>query len=145
MILFCLEKVEVVEQYANEFIRSARQLWNVPCVVRYVKARHKQQSKIVRLSKSSVYARDKGQCQYCQKKIKLNVSTLDHVIAKSKGGQMVWENIVLACHACNQKKANKSLEQAGMTLLSIPVCPKESFTPDKNTMPQEWALWIVSA
>ena len=32
--------------------------------------------------------------------------TLDHVILKSKGGVLTWENTVTACRKCNNQKAN---------------------------------------
>ena len=35
---------------------------------------------------------------------------IDHVVPKSKGGSDRVNNLVLACHECNQKKGNQSLE-----------------------------------
>tara|TARA_B110001450_G_C17650382_1_gene493031 strand:- start:2175 stop:2456 length:282 start_codon:yes stop_codon:yes gene_type:complete len=33
--------------------------------------------------------------------------TIDHVVPKSKGGRLTWENTVTACGPCNVKKADK--------------------------------------
>jgi hypothetical protein len=33
--------------------------------------------------------------------------TIDHVIPRTQGGKSSWNNCVLACHECNQKKGSK--------------------------------------
>ena len=38
-------------------------------------------------------------------------ATVDHVIPRTKGGQDVIENVVLACWPCNQSKGNRLLGQ----------------------------------
>ena len=53
--------------------------------------------------------------------------TIDHVIPKSLGGRTVWENVVSACRACNLRKGNKPLEEAGMRLLHRPAKPLSVF------------------
>jgi 5-methylcytosine-specific restriction endonuclease McrA len=61
----------------------------------------------VRFSRSNVYLRDSGRCQYCSAHIDRKVSTLDHVQPVSKGGKTTWENTVTACAPCNANKADK--------------------------------------
>ena len=41
----------------------------------------------------------------------------------SQGGQDRWGNVVTACKRCNNHKAGRTPEQAGMELLAIPFCP----------------------
>jgi 5-methylcytosine-specific restriction endonuclease McrA len=77
-----------------------------------------------KFSRTNVYRRDRNRCQYCGKKFKVADLTLDHVMPKSKGGEMVWENIVLACFPCNSKKDNRTPKQAGMRLIREPFRPK---------------------
>jgi hypothetical protein len=60
----------------------------------------------------------------CGKKFKVAELTLDHVIPRCKGGQMTWTNVVLACVACNQRKGDRTLQQAGMRLIRQPTTPK---------------------
>lgn len=74
-------------------------------------------------SRRNLWLRDKGQCQFCGKKFPSDEMNMDHVIPKSKGGGSTWENIVLSCIPCNQKKDNKTLKEAGMKLLRKPVQP----------------------
>ena len=42
-------------------------------------------------------------CRWCGMKLTFEKATLDHLIPKSKGGKG-GENLVIACHRCNQKK-----------------------------------------
>lgn len=79
----------------------------------------------LQLNKRGLYIRDKGHCAYCNKKISLDEATIDHVTPKDLGGQHTWENTVLSCSPCNNKKANKTPKQANMPLLVAPNRPKE--------------------
>ena len=65
--------------------------------------------------------RDKSTCQYCGSTKHL---TLDHVIPTSKGGKSSWDNVVTACEKCNNRKSDRTPQQAGMTLKTIPKVPK---------------------
>lgn len=76
-------------------------------------------------NKQNIFVRDEYTCQYCGKKhCRL---TLDHIYPKSRGGGYSWENIVAACPECNQKKANRTPEEAGMKLLRRPSRPDNYF------------------
>lgn len=68
-----------------------------------------------------VLTRDGFRCMYCGVKPGIAKLTLDHVMPKSKGGDLHDpENLVSACKPCNNKKANRTPEQAGMPLLRKP-------------------------
>ena len=60
-----------------------------------------------------ILERDEHVCQYCGKK----ANTVDHVVPKSRGGSSSPVNLVAACMPCNQKKADRTPEEAGMPLL----------------------------
>jgi len=77
-----------------------------------------------KFSRTNLYRRDRNQCQYCGKKGKTEDMTMDHVVPKEKGGEATWQNIVLACIPCNQRKKNRTPEQAKMKLLREPRQPK---------------------
>jgi 5-methylcytosine-specific restriction endonuclease McrA len=66
------------------------------------------------LGPRGILKRDDHQCQYegCDHK----GTTVDHVIPKCQGGQSTWQNLVACCLECNQKKAGRTPEQAGMKL-----------------------------
>lgn len=77
----------------------------------------------VRFSRSTLFERDHATCQYCGKRLGRSQLTIDHVVPQSRGGSDTWENLVLACHACNVKKANRTPDEAGMPLLRRPGKP----------------------
>jgi 5-methylcytosine-specific restriction endonuclease McrA len=57
-------------------------------------------------NRRNLYIRDKGVCGYCGAVLRFNESTKDHIYPSSKGGQDKWDNVVLACKECNQKKGH---------------------------------------
>lgn len=74
-------------------------------------------------SRKNIFKRDRYTCQYCGKQPGPEELTIDHVIPRSRGGTSTWENCLLACVECNKRKADKTLEQAGMTPRKIPKKP----------------------
>jgi 5-methylcytosine-specific restriction endonuclease McrA len=64
--------------------------------------------------------RDGNSCQYCRKVLPMGSLTLDHVIPKSRGGRSTGENLVACCRACNNRKGDRTPDEAGMTLTKKP-------------------------
>ncbi len=69
-----------------------------------------------RAGRVAILRRDKGICTYCGEPGR----TVDHIIPKSRGGGSTWQNLVTACHGCNGDKADRTPEEAGMTMLFDP-------------------------
>jgi len=65
-----------------------------------------------------IYMRDKFRCQYCSEKKGIAELTLDHILPRSRGGDNSPVNIVTACIACNNRKSNRTPEEARMPLLT---------------------------
>lgn len=78
-------------------------------------------------TKAGVLERDNYKCAYCKKKGKNIVDTVDHVLPKAQGGRDTWDNTVACCSGCNGKKANRTPEEAKMTLLYTPTVPMRLF------------------
>ncbi len=55
-------------------------------------------------------------CALCGDVFKAEELTREHLIPQSRGGGHGWDNIVPACEPCNQGKANRTLEEAGIRL-----------------------------
>jgi 5-methylcytosine-specific restriction endonuclease McrA len=55
--------------------------------------------------------------------MKTHELTIDHIIPKSRGGSESWENLVAACTKCNNKKGNRTPDEAGMVLINKPRRP----------------------
>lgn len=77
----------------------------------------------VTFSRRNIFRRDHFTCQYCHKQPGTEELTIDHVIPRSQGGTSTWENCVLACIACNARKADRTPVQAHMPLKKLPVRP----------------------
>ena len=43
----------------------------------------------------------------------------------SKGGRDIWTNVVTSCRRCNNRKADRLPEAAGMELLAVPFAPNK--------------------
>lgn len=75
------------------------------------------------LTNSALFERDNLQCLYCGDFFCHSQLTRDHILPSSRGGRDAWENVVAACRRCNQRKGQRTLEEAGLELLALPYCP----------------------
>ncbi len=75
------------------------------------------------LSNKALFRRDQNLCLYCGEKFPNYLLSRDHVSPITQGGQDTWKNVVTACKRCNNYKAGRTPEQAGMELLAIPFTP----------------------
>ena len=75
------------------------------------------------LSNQALFRRDQYLCLYCGEAFPHILLSRDHVNPLSQGGQDTWGNVVTACKRCNNHKAGRTPEQAGMQLLAIPFTP----------------------
>ena len=66
-----------------------------------------QVSVFVALNDKGLYYRDHGVCMYCGCALTHNAFQREHVVPESKGGKFTWDNIVIACGPCNQKKGDQ--------------------------------------
>jgi 5-methylcytosine-specific restriction endonuclease McrA len=146
------KKVEVIEYHEDRKVHSGSgsgdlREWKVPSVIRFIDA-VTPEIKVVKFSRENIYTRDRGKCQYCGVKVSLSEFEYEHVIPRCQGGKTIWENIVVACTGCNQKKGNKTPAQASMRLLALPR------KPDRNSqkrrivitwrkgMPEAWKSYM---
>jgi hypothetical protein len=119
-LLALMERCEVLEYYGKVFLSSPSKRFPAPLVIRIpVLARHWSLSP----TRRAVFIRDDFTCAYCGKFVKDSKATVDHLIPKSRGGKWCWENLVTACSECNQRKGNRTPEEAGMELLFKPKRP----------------------
>ena len=117
--LVFLHKAELVESRTDRMLRSTRDVFPWPSVVRlkrYVRVPYRK----VLLTRRNVLRRDRHRCAYCGATERL---TIDHVMPKSRGGKDTWENLVAACTPCNNRKGNRTPEEASMPLCKRPFRP----------------------
>jgi len=75
------------------------------------------------LSNRALFKRDQFLCLYCGHRHSSTELSRDHVRPISRGGADNWNNVVTACKRCNNHKAGRTPEQAGMQLLAVPFTP----------------------
>ncbi len=159
-------RAEVVDTYDNHTVSSgpnpldlpwtfdalrtdALGVWKVPSIIRFLsKAVFFRRN--VKFNRHNVWLRDKGRCQYCDTKLRMDEFTYDHVVPFSKKGKTSWLNIVVACVSCNHRKANRTPVEANMRLLrepSRPVYLPGQVSPAlrwQEGMPTSWASFLAS-
>ncbi len=69
-----------------------------------------------RPSRFDILRRDGWTCAYCGG----YANTVDHLFPACRGGGWTWGNLVAACAACNQLKADRTPDEAEMRLLFDP-------------------------
>jgi 5-methylcytosine-specific restriction endonuclease McrA len=109
-----------VASYEEEHDHEVHLGMKVPSVIRlreYKKIPHRAQ----KVTREGIYTRDNNTCQYCGGRFARHDLTLDHILPKSRGGSSKWENLVACCRKCNHTKADRTPEEAGMTLLHRPL------------------------
>lgn len=107
---------------SEPWIQAVRQRLRVPEVI-VLAGYDRLPSAAVAFSRRNVFKRDHYTCQYCAVQPGTEELSIDHVIPRSQGGTSTWENCVLACVACNKRKADRTLQQAGMKLRQPPARP----------------------
>ena len=120
IVLLILGKAELISAKDSKVISSVRTRLPFPTVVRLRIYIHVPYKKIV-LSRKNILRRDSYKCQYCNRSDL--ALTLDHIIPRSKGGDDSWENLVAACVKCNNKKGDRTPEDAGLLLRKKPTKP----------------------
>lgn len=78
------------------------------------------------ISNRLLFRRDRHICAYCGDQFTDDHLTRDHIVPQRRGGKDTWMNLVAACKPCNHRKADKSLQRAGMSLLYVPYVPNKS-------------------
>jgi len=141
MGLLLVGKAEIV-QNGRGVIRTATRTYERPSVVRLQYMVHRPRPR-VRLSKREIFRRDGYRCQYCGRTFAH--LTLDHVVPRHRQGKYEWENLVGACPTCNRFKGNRTPQEAGMVLRSVPAEPPATalyLYGQYLKVNQEWAGYL---
>lgn len=138
------DKAEIVETYDEE-ISSVSITIKAPSVIRLLRA-IRGSKMVVKFSRINILTRDRFRCQYCGRQLEMKQLNYDHVIPRSQGGRTTWDNVVASCYACNDRKASRTPEQAGMKLRQKPVKPASlpisMLRFDKSNVHDTWATYL---
>lgn len=116
------EVSKAMKSVGDNLIRS-QYLAIVPPEVVVLTAYEGRGERSVVFSRKNIFKRDRYTCQYCGKQPGPEELTIDHVMPRSRGGTSTWENCLLACVACNKRKADKTPAEAGMPMRKDPKKP----------------------
>lgn len=114
---------EVLEN-SSDVVRSPSTVMFIPSVIRLRRYVRRPRRYPIPFNRRNLLRRDNYTCQYCGQTHDL---TLDHVQPRSRGGRHSWENVVIACRACNQRKGDRTPEEAAMPLRGRPHTPSFGF------------------
>jgi 5-methylcytosine-specific restriction endonuclease McrA len=111
-------KVAVVHEAVPDQLLGIYPLPKVVRLVRYVVTRWRFSAGPA-WSRRGLMARDGHRCGYCGDP----ASTVDHILPRSRGGKNTWRNTVAACGDCNQRKGDRTPDEAGMRLRVVTRTP----------------------
>lgn len=107
----------------NAFTRS-RSIVDVNSIIAtYGHNRSLHDAYVPPLSNKTLFNRDGHLCMYCGAQFREQDLSRDHIRPLSRDGTDTWNNVVTACKRCNNHKAGRTPEQAGMQLLAVPFVP----------------------
>lgn len=119
-MLILLGKAEMVLDDKRKPIKSVSRSFPCPSIIKlrtYINLPYKK----VVLTRKNILRRDSYKCCYCGRgDLPL---TIDHIVPKAKGGKDSWENLVCACVVCNNKKSDRTPEEAEMSFEQKPFKP----------------------
>jgi hypothetical protein len=139
MKLLAKDKIEVLS-YWEDKIRWGSGYSLHPAVVR-LKHHVRWIPKRVRFNRAGVFRRDQFICQYCGKFLTSTKLTLDHVLPRAQGGESSWKNCVTSCFDCNNRKGDRTPDQARMRLLNKPAVPELSIRNEYYAMKRQHSEW----
>ncbi|WP_456455398.1 HNH endonuclease [Thermovibrio sp.] len=120
-LLDYLGRCEVLQYYREVVITSPGREFRAPLLIRIPILTRNWESSFP--TRRAIFIRDNFTCAYCGKALKDSEATVDHVVPKSRGGKWEWENLITCCKDCNQRKGNRTPEEAQMELLFKPKKP----------------------
>jgi 5-methylcytosine-specific restriction endonuclease McrA len=155
-------KIEILDFYGNDFIQCSHdKKLPVPCIAKTSKYFRFNHQKAV-FSRKNIFLRDNFTCQYCGIKYSPQELTYDHIVPKSVFRRSntplsatTWTNITTACLKCNRKKGNRTPKEANMTLLSLPIQPKQNnrylsiihhlSKIKEDSIPESWRIYLPTS
>ncbi|CAN5282538.1 HNH endonuclease [soil metagenome] len=133
-------RAENYKQDDDDWVRTTSTAIQAPRVIRLL-SYDKVPKQTVKFNRRNIFARDHNLCQYCGRKYPTSELSLDHVVPRSQGGGMTWENIVCACVDCNVRKGGRTPRQANMTLIKKPEKPKRSPLLNAKLTQKKYQSW----
>ena len=130
VVLLTKQRVTFIDDAARAAVEAAMQrrcLGDDVVIVRLL-ANIQIPRRMLRANRRNLLLRDENTCQYCGKTMPASQLSVDHVVPTSRRGSgNSWENQVIACRRCNNRKGNRLLSEAGMRLVRPPRALTQEF------------------
>jgi 5-methylcytosine-specific restriction endonuclease McrA len=127
LVSWTLGEVEMVLRGGDNRVTGEQSIIRTSSIIAVKgEANPKRRHRPPALNNKELFRRDRHVCAYCGKIFKESALSRDHIMPRAKGGKDVWMNVVTSCGRCNQKKDDKTLEEAGMQLLYLPYVPSRA-------------------
>lgn len=139
--LYIKGKVEIVSTWDCEYTWEKGRIQH-PAVVR-MKYYIRRPQMISKFTRKNVFRRDLYTCQYCSDSLTVSSATLDHIVPRSRGGKTIWDNVLTSCLNCNNKKKDRTPEEAGMIPISKPFIPKLTLNSEYKLLEPKHEDWSV--
>lgn len=123
-LLFKENKVDIISNWSDVIVWGSGKIKH-PSILR-LKNHVKKNYFNSNFSRKALVKRDKSTCLYCCRKLTASQVTIDHVLPRAQGGVTSFTNCVVSCQTCNNKKADRTPEQANMILIKRPTHPSFS-------------------
>lgn len=145
-------RVTVVEVYPDVVVRASNVHIPLPSVIALNVYIPQATKKSPPFSRRHVFLRDGYCCQYCLRRFSSQDLSLDHVLPRSRGGRLNWENAVASCRACNARKSDvhpDDLAQIGMRLHRTPWVPTSyemaarAAKTGRRELPPAWEPYVA--
>jgi hypothetical protein len=69
---------------------------------------------------------------------------IDHIVPRSRGGTDAWNNLVLACIPCNERKGDRTPSEAGMSFLANATLPGAPVPPNRAGPYRQWTARLLA-
>ncbi len=125
-LLLTFEEWVELDRASDRMIQTPRMKIPAPEVIVLKKYGERPPRRVV-FNRPNLYRRDQFTCQYCGTALPGGDLTIEHVLPRSRGGETSWLNCVSACETCNARKADRTPDEAGMPLKTMP--SKPAWTP----------------
>ena len=124
-------RAEIVETHGTRTLRSEGREVPFPAVIRLTRYVYVPRRMRRGVTNTILFARDGYTCAYCGRHRDAlrgrEFLTRDHVVPQSRFARRAqantWDNCVTACSACNNRKADRTPREAGLTLRVAPTEP----------------------
>lgn len=123
LIAWSLGEVEFEFRGGENAVTGQTSIIQTSSIIAVKGATGKRRHRTPSLTNRELFRRDRHMCAYCGGIFTDAKLTRDHITPRSKGGADTWMNVVACCARCNQKKDDKTLQEANLQLLYVPYIP----------------------